>query len=419
MPLKVVEEDLYNLAKPFNPAKARVRPKRRYPYLCGFVIFKDLEDANRFITAHHGKTSLGGKNALSVRFSDGKNATKKVFMGGLAMATTADDLTKIVEDFGTILAVNVLGKKNRAPCGFVTFATGEQAAACIKALHDTPNQDGSKNFVVKLGDGAQQQDQQPKKRSANNGRNNDNRGGDSKRRRRNDGNWRGNNNGNRGNSNRYRDDSTDTDTPRDAFGNPLFGGMSDLNQMNLGFMGNAGLMANTFQVPLNGMNPLNMNAMNMNMMSQMPVLNAMAMPVQPMMDMPVQPMMDLNGQNNMTAIGMGDMQQQNQFNQQLIQEQQNQLNQQQMQLNQMQQMNQGMQQQMNVMDGNNMMQQNGMNMMDASNMMQQNVDVGNMQQMNVMQMQNDGSNMGQMQLNGNATTFVPLQHMGSIDSFCM
>merc|ERR1712061_916544 len=84
---------------------------------------------------------------MNVRFSDGKNR-KKVFVGGLAAGTKESDLRALTQPFGTILHINLL--QRRALCGFVTFATGQQAEACIKHLHGNPNADDTKTYTVKF-----------------------------------------------------------------------------------------------------------------------------------------------------------------------------------------------------------------------------------------------------------------------------
>ena len=181
MPLKTSEQQLLELAAPFSPTAGRVRPKRRYPYLCGFVVFDHLEQAEGFIAANHGKAAFGGPNPLNVRFSDGKNASKKIFVGGLAVSTDVEMLKQIVSIYGTVLAANILGRKNRAPCGFVTFATSKQAQACIAGMHDAPNSDKTKKYVVKIGDGGSAES--TKKRNAGKPNNDENDTSSVKRRR--------------------------------------------------------------------------------------------------------------------------------------------------------------------------------------------------------------------------------------------
>jgi hypothetical protein len=48
--------------------------------------------------------------------------------------------------------VNILQKDHCVPCGFVSFETLEQAELCIATLHDQPNRDGTKNYVVRMAD---------------------------------------------------------------------------------------------------------------------------------------------------------------------------------------------------------------------------------------------------------------------------
>jgi len=150
MPLTTTEQILSELAAPFNPIEVRVLAKPdRSSHLCGFVVFNEINKAQGFIAGFNGRLALGGNYPLNVRFADGKSR-KKCFIGGLAVGTREEDVRSITQRFGTILAIKILAKNQKAPCGFVTFATGEQAEACIRELNNTPNADDTKNYVVKL-----------------------------------------------------------------------------------------------------------------------------------------------------------------------------------------------------------------------------------------------------------------------------
>jgi hypothetical protein len=150
MPLSSTQATLLEMAAPFSPIGVRVLSKPdRSSHLCGFVVFKEINKAQGFIAGYNGRMMVGGHYPLNVRFADGKSR-KKVFIGGLAMGTRDEDVRALTSCYGTILAIKILSKNQKAPCGFVTFATGEQAAACIKFLHDTPNADDTKKYVVKL-----------------------------------------------------------------------------------------------------------------------------------------------------------------------------------------------------------------------------------------------------------------------------
>ena len=95
---------------------------------------------------------FGNHEPLNVRFSDGKHARKKVFIGGLAAGTTTEVLRSIVSGFGTILNIHVLAKNKRSPCGFVTFALASEADRCISELHGAMNSAGTKRLMVKMGE---------------------------------------------------------------------------------------------------------------------------------------------------------------------------------------------------------------------------------------------------------------------------
>ena len=190
MPLETTEADILRIAQPYSPPiEAPLLPRRRYPYLCGFVTFETLDTAQGFISAHHMKASLGGVNPLTVRFSDGKNATKKVFFGSLSMNMTEESLRALVAPYGTCLAVNILSKKKRSPCGFVTFATPEQATNCIEKLNGKINDDGAPYYVVKFGEGVTEKNEKDGDKSKSKRRSDDDefRGdASSKKRRRNE-----------------------------------------------------------------------------------------------------------------------------------------------------------------------------------------------------------------------------------------
>ena len=144
--------DLDTIAAPYEPSQIRIMPKKEFPHLCAFMHFDDVNAAAGFVEKFNGAMPFGGSELLNVRFSDGKNSTKKVFIGGLAPRTTAAGLKMIVAPYGTVLQVNVLAKNKRAPCGFVTFANGNDANNCIMQMNGMVNTSGTKKYVVKLGE---------------------------------------------------------------------------------------------------------------------------------------------------------------------------------------------------------------------------------------------------------------------------
>ena len=96
MPLETVTEQLQEIAKKYKPTEVRVLPRRDFPHLCGFVIFDNVQNAKQFTRAYDGSAALGGCHTLNVKFSDGKNSCRKVFIGGLAAGITADALEEVV-----------------------------------------------------------------------------------------------------------------------------------------------------------------------------------------------------------------------------------------------------------------------------------------------------------------------------------
>ena len=151
MPLETVTEQLQEIAKKYKPTEVRVLPRRDFPHLCGFVIFDNVQNAKQFTRAYDGSAALGGCHTLNVKFSDGKNSCRKVFIGGLAAGITADALEEVVSQYGTVLMVNILQTNSVAPCAFIIFATAEEAALCIQKLHNSINSDGTKKYVARRG----------------------------------------------------------------------------------------------------------------------------------------------------------------------------------------------------------------------------------------------------------------------------
>ena len=140
MPLGTSDADLDGLAKPQNPHAVRVLSKPdRNGHMCG----------QRFIALHDDKSSFGRDCVLNVRFADGK-ARKKIFIGGLLPGSTEQDLQAVASRYGTVLSAKILAKNERAPCGFVVFASPQQAESCIASMDNTPNADGSKNYVEEI-----------------------------------------------------------------------------------------------------------------------------------------------------------------------------------------------------------------------------------------------------------------------------
>ena len=290
MPLTTTEAEILKIAKPYCPIEARVLPRRRYPYLCGFVTFETLDTAQGFISAHHMKASLGGVNPLTVRFSDGKNATKKVFFGSLGMNMSEESLRALVAPYGTCLAVNILSKKKRSPCGFVTFATPEQATNCIENLNGKINDDGAPYYVVKFGEGVSEKNEKDGEKSRSNrgeskrSRDDDDYRGDSgaKRRRRNDDNYHNTAAEIPHEQDQWADESSQNNM---AWGNVNngFNQQMKMTQFNNAIQSNNAMAAAMTACDLSG-NVMNMNALNMaNMM----------MPQQVMMNVPI--MQDANG----------------------------------------------------------------------------------------------------------------------------
>ena len=150
MPLNTNDEDLRELAKDQNPHAVRILTKPdRQGQMCGFVIFTELKNAQDFIKAHDNQTSFSGSDRLNVRFADGK-ARKKVFVGGLVPGSNAETLEELGLPYGIVLSSKILAKNDKAPCGFIVFASPQHAEAAIEGLNGTPNPEGATTFFPPL-----------------------------------------------------------------------------------------------------------------------------------------------------------------------------------------------------------------------------------------------------------------------------
>jgi len=153
LPMGTTDDMLQEIAGPFTPTSVRVLMKPdKHGNFCGFVTFEYMTNAEAFINAVNGQVAFQNGDPLNVKFADGKSR-KKLFIGGLAHGTTDEDLRMICEPFGVVLGVNILQKDNCVPCGFVSYESLDQANACISTLHDQPNRDCTKNYVVRMVEG--------------------------------------------------------------------------------------------------------------------------------------------------------------------------------------------------------------------------------------------------------------------------
>jgi hypothetical protein len=148
MPLNTSEEQLMSVAAKYKPYSVRVLSKPdKLGLMCGFATFLHVKGAQDFITEVNETAPLGGPHTLNIRFADGKTR-KKVFIGGLPLEFSEQQLTTLASHYGTVLSVKILQRNQKAPCGFVVFASDKQAEACIQQLDGQANGDG-KDFVVR------------------------------------------------------------------------------------------------------------------------------------------------------------------------------------------------------------------------------------------------------------------------------
>ena len=146
-------ENLRELASPYNHTMVQLCANRnRSWYVWGFVRFREINMAQEFIAKFNGSVVLGGDHPLNVRFADRYVARVgvKVFIGGLAIGTNEEHLQELAAPFGTILKTHVVFNEGKSPCGFVVFASPEQAEAMIAALHGKDNADSSTSYVVDM-----------------------------------------------------------------------------------------------------------------------------------------------------------------------------------------------------------------------------------------------------------------------------
>lgn len=149
MPLGTCDQQLLDLAKPYNPHAVRVLSKPdRAGLMCGFVTFLTVKGAQDFISQCNETNPWNAPQTITIRFADGKTR-KKVFFGGLPTRTTEEELNSLASQFGTLLSVKILSRDQKAPCGFVVFANPMHAENCISSLNGTPNGHG-KDYVVRF-----------------------------------------------------------------------------------------------------------------------------------------------------------------------------------------------------------------------------------------------------------------------------
>ncbi|KAJ4791961.1 FCA protein [Rhynchospora pubera] len=114
---------------------------------CCFVKYSTHEEAERAIRALHNQYTLPGEhNPIQVRYADGERerhgqfqgaAENKLFVASMNKQATSQEIHEIFAPYGHVEDVYIMrdAMKQSKGCGFVKFATREQAAAAMNDLN--------------------------------------------------------------------------------------------------------------------------------------------------------------------------------------------------------------------------------------------------------------------------------------------
>ncbi|XP_063901322.1 CUGBP Elav-like family member 1-B isoform X2 [Zophobas morio] len=141
IPKAFTESELRALFEEFGEIfECTILKGREGPKGCAFLTFCKRVSAEKAIEELHDKKRLPGMmNHLQVKVADSelKNLTTKLFVGMLSREADERTLRDLFSGYGEIEECAVLkGPMNQSRrCGFVKFATREQAQAAIDSLH--------------------------------------------------------------------------------------------------------------------------------------------------------------------------------------------------------------------------------------------------------------------------------------------
>lgn len=140
---------------PFGASNVRVLAGKG----CAFADFATWESADQVIQSFNGqKLTATATEGLNLKMADQKGQKSqpaqqgfqqsfqqsqpparagppKLFVGNLAPGVNEDMLYQVACQFGAIQEVKLFQKNPAQPCGFVTFASSEEAESCINGCH--------------------------------------------------------------------------------------------------------------------------------------------------------------------------------------------------------------------------------------------------------------------------------------------
>ncbi|CAI5524610.1 unnamed protein product [Closterium sp. Naga37s-1] len=125
---------------------------------CAFVLYSTRAEADAAIALFHNIRKLpGAKTAMQVKYADGQEhkIENKLFVGMLPKAVTAEQLTAVFSQYGTVIDINVLKPAPHITRGsaFVKFQSYAQAQAAIDALNGKHRlEEGGVPMAVKWAD---------------------------------------------------------------------------------------------------------------------------------------------------------------------------------------------------------------------------------------------------------------------------
>merc|ERR1712048_104314 len=101
------------IAAPYKAYSCRILSKPdRLGLMCGFVTFFQVKGAQDFIQDVNETNPFNGEYTLNIRFADGKSR-KKVFIGGIPLDFTEEQLTVLASHYGTVLSVKILSSSGK------------------------------------------------------------------------------------------------------------------------------------------------------------------------------------------------------------------------------------------------------------------------------------------------------------------
>ena len=138
LPAYVTRSIMRNMAKNYNFVKAKILGKNidkasSVAFKSGFISFRDIQSAQRFVDDHNDKDVFGSSVPLNVRFADGKGK-QKVFIGNIEAGTTQEEFNRFVSKYGRVLTCKMVVAENLS--AVVVFSSDREADACVRAISE-------------------------------------------------------------------------------------------------------------------------------------------------------------------------------------------------------------------------------------------------------------------------------------------